>query len=461
MSFNENVSLITELFGKRPRFRGVTGRLDDDGLVNPNPTIGLDVCYTWVRKNGERTAIAVLNARVTTQRANIPVIVEENDDGNLEIIGLDTENARFTYGAFAPALNMPDRLPEQDKSSIPHRRIKDLRLRLDAAGGLVLYLEPGFYQVLNGDIKAFLGDDIDLTASLPGSADTKRLVLIGITTATNTITSSAVTAVSTGTAPTETPFFTTTDAATARNAASASVLWCWAVPMFNGQTSFGNTDSFIDLRPIQWEEGGVYQVTASSPLASSGGNSPNISLTGTVPVANGGTGQTTATAAFNALSPLTTKADLLTNDGTNDIRLAIGTNGYSLRPNSALSAGLEWSIIGATFETSISTSDATLTDLISYVVAELVGVTIAGRIIATKTDRTAAYGASFRVTFRRATAGNVTLVGAGWSESDEDSGGTPAISFAVNTGAQTGLIQWTGIIAENWSIKAHYTITTA
>ena len=41
--------------------------------------------------------------------------------------------------------------------------------------------------------------------------------------------------------------------------------------------------------------GTVTAVTASSPIASSGGTAPNISLTGTVPVANGGTGQTTYT----------------------------------------------------------------------------------------------------------------------------------------------------------------------
>jgi hypothetical protein len=39
--------------------------------------------------------------------------------------------------------------------------------------------------------------------------------------------------------------------------------------------------------------GTVTAVTASSPLASSGGTTPNLSLTGTVPVANGGTGTTT------------------------------------------------------------------------------------------------------------------------------------------------------------------------
>jgi len=42
---------------------------------------------------------------------------------------------------------------------------------------------------------------------------------------------------------------------------------------------------------------GVLSVGASAPLASSGGSNPSISLTGTVPIANGGTGITTAPAS--------------------------------------------------------------------------------------------------------------------------------------------------------------------
>lgn len=48
-------------------------------------------------------------------------------------------------------------------------------------------------------------------------------------------------------------------------------------------------------------------------------------LSTTLAVASGGTGQTTALAAFNALSPLTTLGDILTNDGTNDVRVAGNT----------------------------------------------------------------------------------------------------------------------------------------
>jgi hypothetical protein len=54
-------------------------------------------------------------------------------------------------------------------------------------------------------------------------------------------------------------------------------------------------------------------------------------LSTTLAIASGGTGQTTASAAFNALSPITTTGDLILGDGTNSAtRLGIGTNGYLL-----------------------------------------------------------------------------------------------------------------------------------
>lgn len=53
-----------------------------------------------------------------------------------------------------------------------------------------------------------------------------------------------------------------------------------------------------------------------------------------VTIAQGGTGQTTAGAAFNALSPITTTGDLIIGNGTNSAtRLAIGSNGTVLTSN--------------------------------------------------------------------------------------------------------------------------------
>jgi hypothetical protein len=55
---------------------------------------------------------------------------------------------------------------------------------------------------------------------------------------------------------------------------------------------------------------------------------------GSVAIAQGGTGQTTASAAFNALSPITSTGDLIIGNGTNSAtRLAIGANGYLLTSN--------------------------------------------------------------------------------------------------------------------------------
>jgi hypothetical protein len=72
---------------------------------------------------------------------------------------------------------------------------------------------------------------------------------------------------------------------------------------------------------------------AGSPITTSG--TLAITYSGTaLPVANGGTGQTTAGAAFNALSPVTSVGDLIIGDGTNSAtRLAIGANGYVLTSN--------------------------------------------------------------------------------------------------------------------------------
>ncbi|UXR64376.1 tail fiber domain-containing protein [Bdellovibrio bacteriovorus] len=70
-------------------------------------------------------------------------------------------------------------------------------------------------------------------------------------------------------------------------------------------------------------------------------------ITGTLPIANGGTGATTALGAINALSPLTAKGDILVRDATNNIRLPAGGNGQVLTADSAVTAGVKWATLGA------------------------------------------------------------------------------------------------------------------
>ena len=68
-------------------------------------------------------------------------------------------------------------------------------------------------------------------------------------------------------------------------------------------------------------------------------------VTGTVAITNGGTGQTTKVAAFDALSPSTTKGDLIGFDGADNVRLAVGTNNQVLTADSTATTGLKWSTI--------------------------------------------------------------------------------------------------------------------
>jgi hypothetical protein len=65
-------------------------------------------------------------------------------------------------------------------------------------------------------------------------------------------------------------------------------------------------------------------------------------VTGTVAIANGGTGQTTAVAAFDALSPATTKGDLIVSNGTDNVRQAVGTDTFVLTADSTTATGIKW-----------------------------------------------------------------------------------------------------------------------
>lgn len=72
----------------------------------------------------------------------------------------------------------------------------------------------------------------------------------------------------------------------------------------------------------------------------------NLMVEGTLPVANGGTGQATATASFDSISPPTTKGDIVVRNATTNVRLPVGPNAQVLTADSTTAEGVKWAAAG-------------------------------------------------------------------------------------------------------------------
>jgi hypothetical protein len=149
-------------------------------------------------------------------------------------------------------------------------------------------------------------------------------------------------------------------------------------------------------------------LVATTSGAPSWGSVPAGSITGVVPIVNGGTGQTTAAAAFNALSPLTTTGDIIYEaSASTAARLPVGSTGQVL----TVSGGIpSWS--------TPSTGGGTIT----------------------RTDFTATAGQTvFSVTY---TVGLIDVYQNGAKLAQADFTATNGTSFTLATGAAAGdLIQ--------------------
>lgn len=178
------------------------------------------------------------------------------------------------------------------------------------------------------------------TDTLVGRATTDTLTNKSISGSTNTITNVSLTTGVTGTLPIGNGGTGQTTASTAFNTLSPLTTLgdtLYGAAAGAGTRLAGNTSSIkqfltqtgtgtISAAPV-W--GTLASADIPNNAANTTGTSTNV--TGTVAIANGGTGQTTATAAYNALSPMTTTGDLEYESGTNTAsRLAIGTTGQLL-----------------------------------------------------------------------------------------------------------------------------------
>jgi hypothetical protein len=103
-------------------------------------------------------------------------------------------------------------------------------------------------------------------------------------------------------------------------------------------------------------------VTSSGNLTLGGaltGVDLTTQVTGTLPISNGGTGQTTANPAFNALAPTTTKGDLIVSNGTANVRQAVGTDTHVLTADSTTATGVKWAAAAGGLTISNDTTTAT------------------------------------------------------------------------------------------------------
>jgi len=193
-------------------------------------------------------------------------------------------------------------------------------------------------------------------------------------------------------------------------------------------------------------------VTSSGSLTLGGtlsGVSLSTQVTGTLPIANGGTGQTSQTAAFDALSPATTKGDLIVSDGTDNVRLAVGTNNYVLMADSAEATGVKWAAggggmgdpgaNGVVVRTALNTTTArTITAGTGISVTN--GDGVSGNPTVTNSGVTSIAGTSNQIT-ASASTGSVTLSIADGDKGDitvSGSGATWTIDNSAVTAAKIG-----------------------
>lgn len=110
----------------------------------------------------------------------------------------------------------------------------------------------------------------------------------------------------------------------------------------------------------------------------------------------------------------------------------------------------------------IQTTDNTQTTLWSVPIPVLSAATFQVIITCKRDDDSEAAGGTAIATFRRASGGNVTLVGAVVLVDEDDSSGTPAWTMDADTTAQTVRLRVTGETAKvfDWTATILYQLAT-
>lgn len=125
-------------------------------------------------------------------------------------------------------------------------------------------------------------------------------------------------------------------------------------------------------------------------------------------------------------------------------------------------AGGDWTGAEAlSGQNAVQTTDATVTTLAAIPIAQAQTITLSGTLTAAQSDHSNALGGNFTITARRASAGNVTLIGAAVVNVNTSSAAT--FTCDVDTGTQTIRVRVTGVAATtyNWICNFTYQIMNA
>jgi hypothetical protein len=152
----------------------------------------------------------------------------------------------------------------------------------------------------------------------------------------------------------------------------------------------------------------------------------------TITIANGGTGQTTASAAFNALSPITTTGDLIIGTGTNTAsRLGIGTNTYVLTSNGSTAT---WAAPSGTGYSGVIDSGSSITidsTTISSYNAKTVEITGSGAVTITLAGSTNTLTSAVRFDLVQLGTGTVQIIAGTGATVNSRVGAAPSIFLSA------------------------------
>lgn len=131
---------------RAPPFEASTGKLNSDGTVHPNPAVGLDDGFVWVRRKGERAETRAYAGKVRTDIADIPVLVaQDNITGELTVVDIRSSEAVLRFGGAAAGSMYAQPAGELFRVTIDGRNIKPGRIRVWIPGTLKVNAEAFWY----------------------------------------------------------------------------------------------------------------------------------------------------------------------------------------------------------------------------------------------------------------------------------------------------------------------------